>query len=192
MTSYILGDLFTGKLVKLAAQGADLKEAMARWSNDAEYLRLLDTGAARPRPVEYFTPDEKDKHEDEPAFKFAIRTLADDKLIGECDLYPTWNHQNAWVGIGIGEPAYRSKGYGTDAMRLLVAYGFRELGLYKVTLGLFAYNTRALRCYEKVGFVREQLKRQAYFRDGQRYDEITMGILRPDWEQMQETAEAAR
>jgi len=62
---------------------------------------------------------DKKEMEKENEFRFTIRTLEDDKLIGECFLEPNWNHQSSWLAIGIGEPDYRSKGYGTDAMRVL-------------------------------------------------------------------------
>jgi len=175
-----LDTLFTGQLIRLSAYGTAVKEAQARWSEDAEYQRLLASDVAAPRPPAFF--DEEDEDEN---YAFAIRTLDDDKLIGECNLWPMWNHQNAWLAIGIGEPDYRGKGYGTDAMRVLIGYGFRELGLYRITLSVFSYNTRAIRSYEKVGFVREQVQRAALFRDGERYDMYIMGLLRPEWEAQQ-------
>ncbi len=185
MNDFNLGDLFTGQLVRLsAAKTPDLREAMARWSHDAEYMRQLNFGGVYPDLViDYEREEQEESAEDKSCrFDFAIRSLADDRLIGECGLWVGWTQQNAWLGIGVGEPEYRGKGYGTDAMRLLVGYGFRELGLYRITLGVFGYNLRAIRSYEKVGFVREQIHRASIFRDGQRHDFYTMGLLRSDWE----------
>src|SRR3954454_2847504 len=111
MQPFELSDLFTGKLVKLASVGTtEFSEAMARWSNDAEYVRQLDSTAARPQPASYFMPEKDDDHRSQEV-KFAIRTLADDKLIGMGDLEIMLNHSNAWLGMGIGEPDYRGKGY---------------------------------------------------------------------------------
>lgn len=187
MTNPTLGNLFTGQLVRLGATKADDKEAFARWSNDAEYLRQLNFDPAIPRAPEFW--NDKDKEKDDPHdYKFGIRTLADDKLIGLTGLGVSWNHQSAWFWIGIGEADYRSKGYGTDATRLTIAYAFRELGLYRVQLGVFSYNVRAKRVYEKVGFVTEGVQRSALYRDGQRHDVIGMGILRPEWEAQQQAA----
>lgn len=181
------GDLFVGKLIRLTAPRPEDKDVMARWSHDAEYLRQLDADAARPRPVDYFTDDkDKDKDRESRSFEFRIRTLADDKLIGFTGLHVEWSNQMAWVGIGIGEPEYRGKGYGTDAMRVVVGYAFRELGLYRVSLSVFSYNPRAIRAYEKVGFVHEGAMRAALYRDGQRHDMLLMGILRPEWEEQQQ------
>ncbi len=186
MNQLMPDDLFAGKLVRLTAPRPEDKEAMAKWSQDAEYLRLLNYDPARPRAADFFTHNvEEEKKREANEFDFRIRTLADDKLIGFVELDVTWNHQNAWVGIGIGEADYRGKGYGSDALRVAVSYAFRELGLYRVSLGVFAYNQRAIRAYEKVGFVHEGALRAALYRDGQRYDQLFMGILRPEWEQQQ-------
>ncbi len=190
MSRFEMGNLFTGELVHLGAAKADDKQAFARWSNDAEYLRQLNFDPAMPRAADHWDEkkDKDKKEEDNREYKFGIRTLADDKLIGLTGLWVTWNHQVAWFWIGIGEPEYRGHGYGTDTTRLIVNYAFRELGLYRVQLGVFGYNTRAQRVYEKVGFVKEGVQRAALYRDGQRHDLIGMGILRPEWETQYATA----
>jgi len=180
-----LGDLFTGQLVRLAAKVPDDNNVITRWFDDAEFARQLDSDAARPYSIARLEKDDEEekKHLQEGRnYGFMFHTLAEDKVIGFGGLWVNWNHQNGWIGIGIGEPDYRSKGYGTDAMRLLVNYGFRELGLYRVQLMVFSYNKRAIRCYEKVGFKREVIQRAALYRDSQRYDQYLMGILRPEWE----------
>ncbi len=178
----LMNDLFTGKLVRLAAPASDEKEVFARWSNDPEYLRNLDDDPARPRHADAFNLVDKDS--EWQRFDFRIRTLADDTLIGFIELHEfSWNHKSAMLSVGIGEPAYRGKGYGSDAMRLILKYAFCELNLHRVGLTVFSYNTQAIRAYEKVGFVREGALRQAIHRDGRRYDLIIMGILLPEWEQ---------
>jgi RimJ/RimL family protein N-acetyltransferase len=184
MTGLMPADLYTGKLVRLTAFRPEDKEALSRWTHDNDYMRNLDGDPARPRPASFFAELDRDKQREREAnhVEFYIRTLAEDKLIGFADLNMQWNNQVGWLGIGIGEPEYRGKGYGSDALRLVVGYGFRELGLYRVSLGVFSYNERAIRAYEKVGFEREGTLRAALYRDGQRYDVIFMGILRPEWE----------
>jgi RimJ/RimL family protein N-acetyltransferase len=191
MSQLMPGDLFAGTLVRLTAPRSDDKETLARWSQDAEYLRHLDDSPARPRPADYYVEDKEEKNHDWRKFEFRIRTLAEDKLIGFIELWVQWNHQTAWVGIGIGEAEYRGKGYGSDALRVAVSYAFRELGLYRVSLGVFSYNQRAIRAYEKVGFVHEGRLRSALYRDGQRFDHLFMGILRSEWEQQQEAVQQA-
>jgi RimJ/RimL family protein N-acetyltransferase len=181
MQHLTLGSLFTGQLVRLAAKRPDDQALMARWSHDPEYMRLLNFAPAQPRSPESFE-DKKNEHHDDNEFFFVFHTLADDKTIGVGGVDMSWNNQAAWVWIGIGDPDYRGKGYGSDAMRLLVGYAFRELGAYRVGLGVFGYNTRAIRAYEKIGFVHEGIQRQGLYRDGQRCDLLCMGLLRPEWE----------
>ncbi len=181
--------LYTGSLVRLAARiNPEFAEAMARWTHDAEYMRLIDSDPAQmvsAAQVEAHIQKEKNK---ESRFEFALRTIDGDKLIGEGGLNVKWNHQHTWLGIGIGEPDYRNRGYGTDAVKLLTSYAFRELGMHRVQLGVFSNNPRAIRAYEKAGFIREVVHRGTIHRDGQRYDDHMMSILRPEWEAMQERA----
>jgi len=193
MTELLPGDLFVGKLVRLSALKADAKDILSRWSLDAEYNRLPALYAARPRSAESFAEMEKELKDNAwRQFTFAVCTLADDKMIGYTDLEVNWVHQHAWIAIGIGEPDYRNKGYGTEAFRLTVSYGFRELGLYKITLSVFGYNTRARHVYEKCGFVLEATQRAMLYQDGQRHDLHTLGITRPEWEALPSTQELAR
>ena len=181
MTEWNLGSLFTGQLIRLAAKQPDDLPILSRWSEDAEYGRLLQRSPSAPRPPESFE-DKKDQHDDGRQFFFTFRTLTDDKLIGMGGLEVHWSNQSATVWLGIGEPDYRDKGYGTDAMRLLVNYAFRELGVYRLGLVVLGFNSRALHVYEKLGFVHEGAQREAIFREGQRFDIITMSLLRPEWE----------
>jgi RimJ/RimL family protein N-acetyltransferase len=175
MPTYQLGDLFTGKLVRLAAPTHEDHTLYAKWSHDAEYGRLVSFMAAKPEPESAFQRRD--------TYDFTIRTLADDLTIGFCALFEVKpSHKTCMVGIGIGNPDYLGRGYGTDAMDVLLGYAFRELNLHRVSLGVFGYNTRAQRSYEKLGFVREGAERESVYRDDVRYDNIYMGILRRDWE----------
>jgi len=86
-------------------------------------------------------------------------------------------HKKADVGIVIGESAYWSKGYGTEAMRIALRYAFGELGLNKVSLDVLEYNTRAIRTYERLGFQPEGLHREDIYKDGRFVNVLRMGIL---------------
>lgn len=76
----------------------------------------------------------------------------------------------------------RGRGLGTEAARLILGYGFEHVGLHRIELGVFAFNPRAIRVYEKVGFVREGVRRDAFRFDGEYVDDIVMAILAPEWE----------
>jgi RimJ/RimL family protein N-acetyltransferase len=175
----LLNPIFGGELVRLAAPQPEDSEQFARWSQDDEYMRLLDDDPVRPLALANFadfaTPNPSD-------YYFHLRTLADDKLIGFVALFNIkWSNQAAEMAIGIGAPEYRGKGYGSDALRLILNYAFNELNLHRVELTVIAYNAGAIRAYERAGFVREGVKRQAIQRDGQRFDLIGYGILRDEW-----------
>jgi RimJ/RimL family protein N-acetyltransferase len=86
-------------------------------------------------------------------------------------------HRKAEVGIVIGEPAYWSKGYGSEAMRTALRYAFGTLGLNKVSLDVLEYNTRAIHTYERLGFRPEGLHREDVYKDGRFVNVLRMGIL---------------
>jgi RimJ/RimL family protein N-acetyltransferase len=88
---------------------------------------------------------------------------------------------DAFVGIGIGDRELWGKGYGTEAMKLMLRFAFQELNLRRVSLNTFEYNPRAVHSYEKAGFVHEGCERDWLHREGRRWDLIYMGILREEW-----------
>ena len=177
-------DIYRGTLVRLSDDAPEvLAKAHSKWDRDTEQHRLADSDPAQlwseKKIKESF---EKRAGKNENSFRFSVHTLADDKLIGGVGLWiASWTHADAWLGISIGERDYWGRGYGTDAMRLTVQYGFVELNLRRISLGLHAYNERALKSYEKVGFKLEGRMRQDGLRDGVRFDSLWMGILREEW-----------
>ena len=172
--------------MRLVAPSERDAPVLARWSEDTEYLRAVDSDYARPLSPEEFahrlSPDQADPNR----LEFHIRTLADDRLIGFVALHSVeWNNRAALLAIGIGEPEFLGQGYGTDALQLILRFAFHELNLYRVSLDVIASNTRAIRTYEKLGFQREGRMRAAVQRDGHRTDRIFMGLLRDEWSELQ-------
>lgn len=180
-----MSDLFRGKLVRLVAEEpARRAEAYARWIVDSELLRLGDSGPTRLYSEKSIKERSENSLEKESPdhILFFIRTLADDRLIGDVELGGIqWNHGDAFAGIMIGDREYWNKGYGTDAMQILLRYAFDELNLYRVTLNTFEYNPRAIRSYEKAGFKFEGRVRKYLNRENRRWDIIFMGILAEEW-----------
>lgn len=82
--------------------------------------------------------------------------------------------------IGLADGGVRGQGYGTEATRAVVAYAFDVVGLHRLSLGVYSFNPRAQRVYEKVGFVREGMSRDALLWNGQWHDEVIMGMLSTD------------
>jgi RimJ/RimL family protein N-acetyltransferase len=176
-------DLFRGKLVRLAAPRDDDAQAFARWSQDADYLRAVDTDYARPISPEVAARRFSGSESDPNTVAFRIRTLDDDRLIGFVALHSIeWNNRAALLAIGIGEREYRGKGYGSETLRLVLRHAFGELNLLRVGLDVISNNAAAIRAYERTGFVHEGAMRQAVLRDGRYHDRLVMGILREEWE----------
>jgi RimJ/RimL family protein N-acetyltransferase len=193
----MLIELLRGQLVRLAAPNAEADAAtVAAWSRDAEFQRLLNTGAPSlwtersvKADIAESSGEEKPKEE---VFRFVIRTLADDRLIGFTDLdVGPWSQRNGWISIAIGPHDFWGKGYGTDAMRVLMRFAFTELNLERLTLNVFGYNERAQRSYLKAGFQVEGRQRERLRRGSRRYDMIFMGILRDEWRSREWRAQAS-
>lgn len=104
------------------------------------------------------------------------------KMIGNCGFFNIEAiHRSAEVGIMIGEKSHWNQGYGTEAMQLLLKHGFETLNLNRIFLRVFDNNPRAIRAYEKSGYVHEGRQRQAIFTGGKYVDVLMMGVLRADW-----------
>jgi RimJ/RimL family protein N-acetyltransferase len=184
MADTLQDDIFRGKLVYLTAQDPKtIAEHSSQWSRDTELQRLMDSNPARPLSAKAIQEwIEKDMEKGNVHY-FSIHTLQDDRLIGDVGLDGIqWSHGDAFMGIALGDREYWGKGYGTDALRLILRYAFHELNLHRVTLSVFEYNPRAIRSYEKVGFVHEGRLRKFLNREGRRWDFIFMGITRQEWE----------
>jgi RimJ/RimL family protein N-acetyltransferase len=111
---------------------------------------------------------------------------AEGKFIGQCALFGMDEckgvNRNAALGIGIGDKAYWGKGYGREAVGLLLDYAFRDLNLHRVWLTTHGANERAIRCYRACGFVEEGRLREHLWTANGYVDQVQMGILRAEWE----------
>ncbi|MHC1739613.1 MAG: GNAT family N-acetyltransferase [Anaerolineaceae bacterium] len=175
-----------GKLVRLCAVNKDVDaELYSQWDRDSDYVRLADIGPS------YLYPITQIQHwmetTEEGCCNFMIETIVDNKRIGSLGLDDiNWMSRCAWVGIGIGDPDYRGKGYGTEAMNLLLCYAFNELNLHRVQLSVFEINQRGIRSYEKCGFKYEGTEHEFNCKEGKRWDVVNMGILQKEWQLNQE------
>jgi RimJ/RimL family protein N-acetyltransferase len=103
--------------------------------------------------------------------------------IGTCGYHGIdWRSRSAELGISIGEKSFWNKGYGTETMRLLLKYGFETLNLNRIMLDVFDTNKRAIRTYEKAGFLLEGRKRQAMYKNGKYFDILIMSVIRDEWQ----------
>lgn len=178
-------NLFRGEKVDLTMADPDiLAGLLSRWYRNSAYSRLADFGPSPFSSVKA-TKESLEKELLEEPLKFTyflIRSLEDQRVVGEIGLNEfKYAHRGTFVGISIGDPKDWGKGYGTDAMRILLRYAFIELNLHQVTLLVFEYNPRAIRSYEKAGFRVRGRMRKVVNRDGRRWDAIAMSIIRQEW-----------
>ena len=158
----------------------------SEWTHDPEYLRLVSTAPARPlSPAQLkkkYENIEKEMAEKKSMFFITIRMRPDDRLIGFTKLYwIEWSAGTALIELGIGAEEDRGRGYGTEALNLLLRYAFAELNLHRLTALVPDYNVGAKKLFEKCGFIEEVRRRQALNRYGRRWDMLHMGILSHDW-----------
>ena len=100
------------------------------------------------------------------------------RFLGEIRLYSFEpKDKAARIAIALFDPERLGMGLGTEAIRLVLAYGFGTLGLHRVDLRVLAFNERAIRAYRKCGFVIEGRLREAALVDGERHDDLIMGLL---------------
>jgi RimJ/RimL family protein N-acetyltransferase len=184
MTIPFMGnELLRGDLVQLVMPTRDDITVFAKWTHDVEYSRLLRRGMIYPDTeeghAEWFATMMKGENET----PFSIRTLADDRLVGLLVIKDVmWQARHCSFFIGIGSADDRSKGFGTDAIRVMLKYIFLEMNLNAVRLEVMSYNPAGVRAYEKVGFKQDGTLRASVYRDGVYYDIHAMSMLRSEWE----------
>lgn len=171
----------SGELVLLRPVTVEDVPALMPMLRDAETTRLTGShGEDEPDEVRtrawYDTRGDQDDRLD-----LAVVERATGNVVGEAVLNE-WDAANESCNFRISlTPGAFGRGLGTEATRLTVGYGFERLGLHRVSLEVYAFNPRAYRAYEKVGFVPEGVLRDALLWEGERVDATVMSILGPEW-----------
>ena len=175
--------MLKGERVKLAPLKREYIEKFLEWLNDSEITQYLMRYRPLTRDMEEEWFNNLKTEENTIIFSILLTENKDkDLLIGNCGIQDiNWKDRTAVCGVFIGDKKNQGKGYGTEALRLLVKYGFNTLNLNRIELNVDDFNIRAIKCYKKVGFVEEGRKRQAVFKNGQYNDVIYMSILQMDW-----------
>lgn len=162
-----------GELCYLSPISLDDAELYTEWLNDLEITQYLNLSV-----MNISFPGEKEalsrlvrEH------AYAVIDSKSDKLIGNCGLH-NWDkiNQAAEIGIFIGNKEYLGKGYGTEAMKLLLRYAFDYLNIHSIMLRVFSFNERAMASYRKVGFREIGTWHESLVQKGKRYDTIFMEI----------------
>lgn len=152
-------------------------EKWTEWDNDLEVTIPLGPEAYTPISLDR-TREGIRKFVEKQSHIFCIVDLKTDTLIGRCLLFDVDQiNRKATFGIDIGEKSYWNKGYGQDATRLMLDYGFNLLNLNSIMLGVFSYNQRAIECYKRVGFKEIGRRRKSKLIGGKWFDGVWMDIL---------------
>lgn len=176
---------YRGDLVRLAAIDPEADaEVFAAWFDDPVGTRLagfrpvwpMNRESARERLEEWVKASPG-------TINFAVRTTADDRLVGGIGLMEI-NHidGNAQLGLSVYRQDDWGQGYGREMIVLALRYAFNELNLHRVWLTTSAFNERAMKLYEKLGFRLEGRGREHVLLDGTRWDIVYMGMLRDEFE----------
>jgi len=168
-----------GERVALGPLRRELVPLFERWINDFATQRLSGfPEPAAPWTTERVTQFLERAGLDSDRAWFLIYATPDWRPIGHANLRDI-NHQHctAEFGITIGDPADRGKGYGTEATRLILDYGFTALGLHNVLLDTSEFNAAAIRAYGKAGFKEVGRRRRAHFTGGRLWDVVFMDCL---------------
>ncbi len=175
-------NLFTGRYVSLRALRDEDLPYLEQWWFDPSIVVLQNT-TVLPWPEggvsEQF--QQWSANRDTSSVGFSIELTETEEFVGHVTLFgrnPI--NQSATLAIIVG-PEFHGRGYGSDAVRLAVRYGFLQLGLNRIELQTWAFNARGIASYKKAGFVEEGRRREAVFFNGRRHDEVIMAILKDDW-----------
>jgi len=179
----ILNRTLTGRLVRLVPQRLEHAELLTRWNADGEVRHWLHRSED---PPELLTRNELAKlvaHglSDPSEVRFMIEAEGS-RLVGEIRLLGIHPCGRAELAILIGEKEYWGRGYGGEAIGLLLHLAFEELGLRRITLIADADNERGIRCYERCGFRHEGVLRAHRLRYGRPLDMVAMAVLREEFE----------
>ncbi|WP_433302330.1 GNAT family N-acetyltransferase [Actinoplanes sp. CA-030573] len=155
---------------------------LVTWWQDPAVLTLQTSGPLLPRPGDALTEQFRSWGRNQGIDAgFTVTTRDQDTIIGHVALFGAEAHnRTATFAIIIGPP-FQGQGYGGEAARLILAYGFRELGLHRIQLQVLGSNERAIHTYAKAGFVEEGRDREAVYRGGRWHDQLRMAILDREW-----------
>ncbi|MCM1991615.1 GNAT family N-acetyltransferase [Oceanirhabdus seepicola] len=173
--------LFETDRIKLRKMKREDIEVYNRWSNDEGVVRNTYPNLDR------YSMEDTEKfynkvNNSSSSKTYIIEDVKKQKSIGITTLLNIdFYNRNAEFIIDIGEKEYWGKGYGKEAMVLMLQLAFLELNLNRVYLRVFSFNERAIKLYEKIGFLYEGRLREAIFRDGKWHDIVNMGMLQREY-----------
>ncbi|MBN8582735.1 MAG: GNAT family N-acetyltransferase [Anaerolineae bacterium] len=173
-----------GKRIRLRAVEREDVQKFHAWVNDPEVTRglMLYLPMSMRDETDWFDGLAKRDPNQRP-LAIEVHKGKAWKLIGNCGVFDIeMTNRSAELGIMIGDKAEWNKGYGSEAMTLLLRHGFETLNLNRIALRVYSENVRAVRSYEKAGFILEGRLRQAVYKHGTYDDVLLMSVLRSEWD----------
>lgn len=173
-----------GQIVHLVPLDVANAETVRRWILDPEVHRWMLSGHEDISPAEeiYFFEESLKAAAGGTAYRFEIHTNDDGRLLGICGLeHVDTKHRHAEAGIFLAPPSEWRQGFGADALQALIAHGFEELGLHRISIGVFPENRRALELYERLGFTEVGRDRQSFLLHGSFHDLVRLDMLEDEW-----------
>ena len=171
--------MLEGKKINLKAVEKESIEQLRQWRNEPRLKKYFREYRELSKTMQAAWYENKVLGDDRQV-NFEIRSKEEDLLIGHCGLYYiNWIHRHAEFGIYVGDTAFRSGGFGSDALRTLVKYGFNDLNLNKIWCEVYT-NNDALAVYEHIGFKYEGTLRQHYYNEGRYWDSTMLSMLKED------------
>ena len=175
-------NIYGKKVVLRAIEETDLP-LLQKWSNDPSIQTMLGGW--------HFPVSGRDQAQwfqglsvNSPNQRFAIES-PEHGLVGTANLVSIdWQNGTAFHGMLIGDKDIRGTGLALDALMTVMKFAFEEVGLYRLDGDMIEYNKASLKFYlEKGGWKKEGVKKGWYFRKGQRWDKVVVGITKEEYEQ---------
>lgn len=167
-----------GKNIYLSNITQDCMQEIYKWFSETEFLKYYDYLPPIPQTKEQVEKTFQDYEKGNTSKVYAIKLIDSNKTIGILGLDDIIEENKvATLFIGIGDKSYHGKGYGFEALKLLLDYGFNIMNLYRIQLNVLEFNSSAIKLYEKAGFIKEGTFRQFVLRDEKRYDLFLYGLL---------------
>jgi RimJ/RimL family protein N-acetyltransferase len=159
----------------------DLGDPYLEWINDPEVTEFLVTGSfpMTARSLEQYY----DSVQPPTDIMLGIVQKEDDLHVGNIRLGPiNYVNHSAYIGIMVGDKTMWNRGYGTEAIDLMLGHAFHSLNLHRVVAGVFAEHAAMISVYERFGFVVEGQYRDSWFLHGKYHDEAVLGLLEDDYQ----------
>ena len=176
-----MGKEIIGKNIILREQKPEDAKFFAYWFNQPQVM--FQCGFTE------LTDEQKERHvithnhKSEDSVWFTI-TDTEGNIIGETGLlrmWPAWHCTD--LSIIIPDPGMQHKGYGSEAIRIMLNMAFHDYGMHRVAIGVVGLNTNALAFYRKIGFIQEGIEEDGYYYNNEYSDFIMMRILSHEWKQ---------